>query len=416
MVGPATIWLARSPGGLAGYRPCPASGAFGGQDAQHAGRAPAYVDNGDGTVTDLVTGLMWQKSPGEKVSYAQAASGTAALRLGGHDDWRLPSIKELYSLILFSGTDPSGCDGPPACSAPVPFPDTRYFDFEYGDTSAGERLIDAQFWSSTPHVWTTMNGDATVFGVNFADGRVKGYPCDRGPNGRAQRQFARYVRGNPAYGVNDLVDNGVGTLTDQATGLMWCQADSGAGMNWADALAWVRRQNAARYLGHDDWRLTEAKELQSIVDYSRSPDTSHSAALDPRFQATAIQNEGGATDYPHYWASTTHADNRGRGAAAVYVCFGRCLGFMQTPPGSGAFRLLDVHGAGSQRSDPKAGNPADFPPRPRAPGRRHPHPQLRPPGSRRRRDAHASADHPAARHSHRHGDACRHGLPDRRTH
>lgn len=36
---------------------------FYGQDAQYAGNAPAYKDNGDGTIADLVTGLVWQKTP-----------------------------------------------------------------------------------------------------------------------------------------------------------------------------------------------------------------------------------------------------------------------------------------------------------------------------------------------------------------
>jgi hypothetical protein len=34
---------------------------------------------------------------------------------------------------------------------------------------------------------------------------------------------------------------------------------------------------------------------------------------------------------------------------------------MEMPPGSGSYRLMDVHGAGAQRSDPKAGDPADWP-------------------------------------------------------
>ena len=43
---------------------CPTEGeAFCGQDPQHTGNLPAYIDNGDGTVSDLVTGLMWQQSP-----------------------------------------------------------------------------------------------------------------------------------------------------------------------------------------------------------------------------------------------------------------------------------------------------------------------------------------------------------------
>ncbi len=61
---------------------CPAAGApFHGQDAQHAGIGPDYVDNGDGTVTDLSTGLMWQQAPGDKVTFVQAVAGAAALRL-----------------------------------------------------------------------------------------------------------------------------------------------------------------------------------------------------------------------------------------------------------------------------------------------------------------------------------------------
>ena len=45
----------------------------------------------------------------------------------------------------------------------------------------------------------------------------------------------------------------------------------------------------------------------------------------------------------------------------MYVSFGRALGWMQFPLGFGEYLLLDVHGAGAQRSDPKTGNPADFP-------------------------------------------------------
>jgi hypothetical protein len=323
---------------------------FYGQDAQFQGVQPAYRDNGDGTVTDLNTGLMWQQDPGDKVTYAQAVAGADNFNLAGYDDWRLPTIKELYSLILFSGTDPSG---PAASMNPVPFLDTDYFDFKYGDESAGERIIDAQYWSATEYMGTTMGGAATVFGVNFADGRIKGYPRDRGTGGQPMTEFVRYVRGGDNYGINDFTDNGDGTVTDMATGLMWSQDDSGEGMNWEDALAWVQQKNDENYLGYSDWRLPNAKELQSIVDYNRSPSATNSAAIAPVFNISEIMDERGEKDYPFFWTSTTHANQTGGGNSAAYIAFGEAIGYM------GYWQ--DVHGAGAQRSDPKTGNPADYP-------------------------------------------------------
>lgn len=289
--------------------------------------------------------------PGDKAIYYEAVANASSLNLAGYDDWRLPTIKELYSLIVFSGTDPSG----EGSTNPVPFIDTDYFVFEYGDTSAGERIIDSQFVSSTKYVSTTMGGDETVFGVNFADGRIKGYPIKPMPNQpEGKLFFVLYVRGNPDYGVNDYIDNGDGTITDAATGLMWSQADSGEAMDWEDALAWVQQRNEENYLGYSDWRLPNAKELESIVDYTRSPDTTNSAAVDPLFEISEIVNEAGDIGYPFYWTGTTHVKSNGMGDSAVYISFGRALGYMNDA-------WIDVHGAGAQRSDPKSGNPGDYP-------------------------------------------------------
>ena len=346
--------------------PCPATGnAFSGQDAQYTGSIPSYTDNGDGTITDNVTGLMWQRSAdtdgdgdidaADKLSYSAAGSYCDNLALASHSDWRLPDIKQLYSLIDFTGTDPSGFNGTDT-STLTPFIDTGYFDFGYGDTSAGERIIDAQYASSTRYVSTTMNGAETMFGVNFADGRIKGYPLTMpGPVNAEKTFFVICARGNSSYGANSFVDNGDGTITDSASELMWTQADSATGLNWQEALAWVEAQNAANYLGYSDWRLPNAKELQSIVDYSRSPDTTDSAAIDPLFNATAIVNEAGQRDYPSYWSSTTHVNTTPfPGSAGAYIAFGRAMGYM-----NGSW--VDVHGAGAQRSDPKVGDPADYP-------------------------------------------------------
>ncbi|ALV63477.1 Putative PQQ enzyme repeat [Thermococcus sp. 2319x1] len=338
-----------------------------GQDAQYEGYQPKYRDNGDGTVTDLNTGLMWTRSPDwngdgeinyeDKMTYEEALEFVKKLneeKYLGYDDWRLPSIKELYSLIVFSGVDPSGYDGADT-SKLVPFIDTNYFEFAYGDTKAGERIIDAQFLSSTRYVGKVMRGQEAVFGVNFADGRIKAYPITK-------KFYVLFVRGNPDYGKNDFVDNGDGTITDRATGLMWTKNDSGYCMNWEEALEYVQRMNEENYLGYSDWRLPNAKELQSIVDYTRAPDAVNPAqrgpAIDPIFNVTPITNEAGELDYPYYWTSTTHVSMFGGGRNAVYIAFGRALGWMNTPQG---YKLMDVHGAGAQRSDPKTGDPSRYP-------------------------------------------------------
>jgi len=189
-----------------------------------------------------------------------------------------------------------------------------------------------------------MNGMETMFGVNFADGRIKGYPTNK-------LFYVLYVRSNQAYGHNSFEDNSDGTISDNATGLTWMQSDSESAMNWEDALSYCENLPLA---GADDWRLPNVKELQSLVDYSRSPDTSNSAAIDPLFVVSTITNEAEQLDYPFYWSSTTHTDPNGNGSNGAYVAFGRALGNMNG-------RWMDVHGAGAQRSDPKNGAASDFP-------------------------------------------------------
>ena len=344
-----------------------AGDSFYGQDAQFDGNQPAYTIGADGlTVYDQVTGLTWTQSPdwnGDGVinsddefffpDFLAYVDDLNARNYGGYSDWRAPTIKELYSLIDFGGTDP-----PPAgsnTSGLTPFISTDYFDFAYGDMDSGERIIDAQYWSSTDYVSTTMDGFGTTFGVNFADGRIKGYGRTGYGGEQLVDQYARFVRGNTNYGINDFHDNGDGTITDMATGLMWAQDDNETGLNWEDALAWVQQMNNQNYLGYNDWRLPNAKELQSIVDYTRSPSTTGSAAIDPVFNTTAITNEADDKDYPFYWTGTTHIHGNGGGGSAVYVAFGRGLGSLD------GINVIDVHGAGCQRSDPKEGDPADYP-------------------------------------------------------
>ncbi len=125
---------------------------FYGQDAQHPGPAQSYRDNGDGTISDLNTGLMWVRARGAMLTWDAARAGAGACGVGGYRDWRMPTIKELYSLINFNG----GFHFRAADS--IPYLDTRYFGFAYGDEARGQRGIDCQDWSATEYVGTTMDG------------------------------------------------------------------------------------------------------------------------------------------------------------------------------------------------------------------------------------------------------------------
>jgi len=317
---------------------------FFGQDGHYHINPPSYTDNGDGTITDNVTGLMWQKVMNQKMSFEEAMLQVKKASLGGYKDWRIPSIKELYSLILFTGR----VQGQKAI---MPFINTKYFDQPLGSSQRQEREIDAQTWSSTEYVGRTMRNDETVFGVNFVDGRIKGYPKYRPRTGQPNKMYFRFVRGNSRYGINQVLDNKNGTVTDLATGLMWQKADSGQGLNWEQALSYAENLNFA---GYSNWRLPNAKELQRILDYSRSPQTSNTAAIDPVFETSIIKDLVGERQYPYFWTSTTHLDGRNPFSSAVYLAFGAAQGRMHN-------RLMDVHGAGSQRSDPKSGAERDYP-------------------------------------------------------
>lgn len=322
---------------------------FYGQDAHYIKNSPAYNDNGDGTITDNVTGLIWQKDMGDKISWYDAFTKADTLSLGGYDDWRMPTIKELYSLIKYTGQ--SGGE-----TAIEKFIDTTYFDQPIGDTSIGEREIDAQTWSATKYVGLTMNKDSTIFGVNFIDGRIKGYPQYDPRTAEENKMYARMVRSENSYGINKFVDNGDGTITDTATGLMWQASDNGIKRDWEGALSYAEN---LEYAGHSDWRLPSVKELQSIVDYTRSPQTTNSPAIDPLFTCTEINDpDGNPGHYGFYWSATTHLDGNVPESNGCYVSFGEAQGKMTTPMGT---NLMDVHGAGAQRSDPKSGDSASYP-------------------------------------------------------
>ena len=122
---------------------------FYGQDAHYKANKPSYTDNKDGTITDNVTGLKWQKEMPSKMGFEDAFAYAKSSRLGGYDDWRMPTIKELYSLILFTGRFRP--------DSVKPLIDTRYFVQPLGQGAAGERIMDAQTWSATVYAGRSIS-------------------------------------------------------------------------------------------------------------------------------------------------------------------------------------------------------------------------------------------------------------------
>ncbi len=296
---------------------------FYGQDGNFNGTAPSYRDNKDGTISDLITGLIWQKSHNsQRKNYYDAKKYCESLTLGNQSDWRLPTIKELFSIADFRGS-----------TGTKYFINSTYFELKLPDSSvlngdpfASSHNLDmmGQTWSSTIYSGKHYGreGMEAAFFFNFLDGRIKQAPTI----GRSSL-FYRCVRGKN-WGENIFIDNKDGTVIDQMSGLQWQKSDDGITRNWQQALKYCQNLKLG---GFEDWRLPAIKELQSIVDYTKWNPAINNSYL----------NITDKTAW--FWSSTTSGENF---SMANYICFGPCT----------SKDKIDTHGAGAQRSDPKSGS------------------------------------------------------------
>ena len=236
----------------------------------------------------------------------------------GYDDWRAADDQGAVLADRLQRYRPGADD---RRQLRLPFIDTDYFDFAYGDESAGERIIDSQYVerpSTSARRWAAAD---TMFGVNFADGRIKGYPTGRPPGRRARRSSSVYVRGNPDYGNNDFADNGDGTITDRATGLMWKQDDSGDGAELGGGAG--LRARALEYLA-----ATTTGGCRTPRSCRASSTTPRVAATDRPARRPSIpcssthdRDRGGRTGLRIYW--TGPRTRGGRGAGRTWPSAGR---------------------------------------------------------------------------------------------
>jgi hypothetical protein len=209
-----------------------------GEDADYNINPPFFINNSNGTITDTVTGLMWQQVDGGEMTFDKAVINASNLVLGGYSDWRMPSILELNSLLNHDKNNPAL--------------NTVYFT-----------ATAAQYW------WSGQKqvNDATKAWAANAGGGIGNHPVSETISaGGAKKFHVRAVRdiSTPTTIATRFIDNKNGTTTDQLTGLIWQQIPTDS-MTWEQAL--ITAENLVSG-GSSQWRMPNIKELQSISEVS----------------------------------------------------------------------------------------------------------------------------------------------------
>jgi formylglycine-generating enzyme required for sulfatase activity len=234
-----------------------------GEDADFLINPPSFTDNVDGTVTDNITRLLWQKTDGGEMTWENAATFCSNLLLANYSDWRLPTSLELFSINNYNHLNPAL--------------NTDYFT-----------NTQAEYWWSSE----TQKDDVSKVWVVNAGGGIGAHPKSETISAGGTKRFhVRAVRNLVSASIPDprFSDNGDGTITDNQTGLYWQKIQSPSTMTWEEALAYSESLSLA---GKSDWRLPNIKELQSLNDVKLSK---------PSFDATFFPNVISG----NYWSSTT---------------------------------------------------------------------------------------------------------------
>jgi hypothetical protein len=272
--------------GIGGTGESGGTGGTGGTSDSGGISSNTYKINGDGTVTDETTGLMWTRcaaglsgndcSEGSASTYTwqEAMDYCDGLNFAGHDDWRLPAINELVSLVDYT---------------------VDYRKFLPAINLTAFPATFSYFWSSS----SSAHYVTFAWAVDFGLGGV--YDFDE-----SLTYYVRCVRGGPLVigSFEPSVVSGDPIVKDLATGLIWqgCPAGmSGESCNRGSETTFDR-QNAFDYCGnltwasYGDWRLPEIHELISIVDYKK---------YDPAINETAFP----ATPSDTFWSSSSPVYN-----------------------------------------------------------------------------------------------------------
>jgi hypothetical protein len=212
-----------------------------GEDNDYQINQPNYTDNGNGTITDNVTGLIWQKTDGGEMTFDNAITYCSSLSLGGYSDWRLPSPIEAFSILDLQRNNSAL--------------NTTYFP------SSG-----AEYW------WTNtlqVGDNSKVWCTNSGGGIGNKPKSETISAGGTKHYHVRAVRSNttPIVITYHYTDNGDGTITDNLTQLVWQKVPNTTAFTWEQAIAYAEGLTIG---GATDWRLPNIKELQSLNNESLS--------------------------------------------------------------------------------------------------------------------------------------------------
>jgi hypothetical protein len=325
--------------------PCPQPGEpLYGQDAQYAPCNPHSYTKLDASsnplpdnapwpwamVRDNVTGLIWEVKTDDGSIHdkdneydwydAQDVFITDlnTNSFGGYNEWRMPTIKELSTLV----------DSSIPFLWPSPTINTDYFP----------NTLSSLYWSSTAHAY----GPSHAWYLYLGNGEVSS-------QGKSKYEAVRAVRGGQFS--NNFIDNGDGTVTDLSTGLMWQKDTAPDTYKWQQALSHCETLTLADY---DDWRLPNRNELQSLVDYSQY-DPSIDTIFFPNTVSSAYWSSTADAGFPYYaWyfvlkGGTSYNLEKTDGKNVRAVRGGQCVGFG------------DSDGDGIPHDGDNSGTPGDNP-------------------------------------------------------